>query len=449
MKPGLLEKYGANVPRYTSYPTAVQFSYRITGEVYSDWLETLDAGDPISLYIHVPYCHSLCWYCACHTHITTRYAPLVRYVELLKKEIGLIAGHLGRRAEISHIHWGGGSPNILEPDDFLSLMGVIKKHFKISSGAENAMEIDPRILTREKLSGLIRAGVNRVSLGVQDFNPHVQKAINRIQPFALTRDIVGWLRDAGISGVNFDLMYGLPEQTLEDVLRNVDLAVTLSPDRLSVFGYAHVPWLKPHQKLIDEKRLPAPRERFAMAQAIAARLRGLGYVGIGLDHFAKPDDALARALASGKIRRNFQGYTTDTAPAMIGCGASAIGRLPNGFVQNSPSPRDYSAHILAGRLATCRGVAITPGDRVRWAVIEQLMCRMKVDLGRVCQDHNIPVATFAPEISALAGYEADGLVQRDGNPLEVTNQGKPYLRSVCAVFDQYLGRGAARHSRVV
>lgn len=449
MKPEFLDKFGQNVPRYTSYPTAVQFDDSITTEIYSSWLGTLDNSKPISLYIHVPYCHSLCWYCACHTNITSKKAPLSRYVELLKKEFGLVSTNLGGRPKVTHIHWGGGSPNILSAEDFQGLMGVIKQHFQVQNDAENAMEIDPRILTRENLLGFIKAGINRVSLGVQDFNPHVQKAINRIQPFSLTRDIVGWLREGGIRGVNFDLMYGLPEQTLEDVLHNVDLAATLHPDRLSVFGYAHVPWMKPHQKLIDEYGLSSTQERFAMSEGIANRLLRYGYVQIGLDHFAKPDDPLTYALEKGKLRRNFQGYTTDMATTMIGCGASAIGHFQNGFVQNRSSVKDYARHILAGQLATSRGVAITKADQIRWAVIEKLMCEMKVDLKKVCKDFCVPFETFAPEINALFTFETDGLVQRRGKTLQITDKGRPFIRSVCAVFDQYLKSGNARHSRVV
>lgn len=270
----LLKKYGGNVPRYTSYPTAVQFHGSIGPGTYATWLGEIDLGEPISLYLHIPYCHQLCWYCACHTRITGKYSPVARYVELLKKELELVSKHLKVKPKVSFIHWGGGSPNMLSPGDFQDLMDTISKTFEIPPTVENAMEVDPRSMTREKAAGYVRAGINRVSLGVQDFNPHVQKLINRLQPFEMTQDIVSWLRAAGIKGINFDLMYGLPGQTLEDVIHNVDLAVELNPDRLAVFGYAHVPWMKSHQKLIKEEDLPSAPLRLEMADAISRRLKG-------------------------------------------------------------------------------------------------------------------------------------------------------------------------------
>ncbi|MEE8258796.1 MAG: oxygen-independent coproporphyrinogen III oxidase, partial [Sphingomonadales bacterium] len=335
MNHSLLHKYGGNVPRYTSYPTAAQFHDSITAENYAGWLGEIGAGEAVSLYLHVPYCHKLCWYCACNTNITQKSEVLSRYKDFLLKELDLVARHLKGKPRLAHIHWGGGSPNMLEIDDFQELMAAIKARFQITRATENAMEIDPRLLTREKAFGYVRAGVNRASLGVQDFNPHVQKAINRIQPFAKTKDAVDWLRDAGIRGINFDLIYGLPRQSWKDILFTVDLAVSLQPDRLSVFGYAHVPWMKPHQKLIDEKTLPRSGNRLEMSQGMARRLTQHGYVQIGIDHFAKPVDPLAKANRAGTLRRNFQGYTTDRAATLIGLGASAIGHFKGGFGQNA------------------------------------------------------------------------------------------------------------------
>jgi oxygen-independent coproporphyrinogen-3 oxidase len=449
MNQELLTKYGGNVPRYTSYPTAAQFGDWVTAGDYAAWLGEIDKTEPISLYLHIPYCHKLCWYCACHTNITAKYSPIARYVELLKKEMELVSKHMKVRPRVSFIHWGGGSPNMLSSGDFKDLMVAISKHFRVMKTVENAMEVDPRSMTREKAKGYIKAGINRVSLGVQDFNPHVQKLINRIQPFEMTRDIVGWLRGAGIRGINFDLMYGLPGQSLEDVIRNVDRAVELWPDRLAVFGYAHVPWMKAHQKMIKEEDLPTSKTRLAMADALSKRLIEHGYIQIGLDHYAKPGDSLTRAYLAGRLHRNFQGYTTDDATTLVALGVSSIGQLPKGFVQNTASMKDYAGAIGNGELATARGVYVTREDHWHWAVIEQLMCQMRVDLKKVCQKLDIPASNFLPEIFSLKELENDGLVKHRGTTFEVTKKGRPFIRSIAAVFDQYLQDNTSRHSKVV
>lgn len=441
MDTSLFKKYGGNVPRYTSYPTAVQFGEQVNAGHYAGWLEEIDAGEPISLYLHIPYCHKLCWYCACHTSITTKYSPIGRYVELLKKEIELVSRHLKVKPKVSFIHWGGGSPNMLSPEDFKSLMEAISAHFDILPSCENAMEVDPRSMTREKAKGFVRAGINRVSLGVQDFNPHVQKLINRIQPFEMTRDIVSWLRSAAIKGINFDLMYGLPGQTLKDVIKNADMAMELAPDRLAVFGYAHVPWMKSHMKLIHEEDLPPSPVRLEMAEAISARLKDHGYVQIGLDHFALASDSLAKAYQAGTLKRNFQGYTTDSATTLIALGASSIGRMPGGFVQNTPGMKTYASRITEGELATARGVWVSDDDLRRWNVIQHLMCQHKIE-AKTLKD-------FKSEATILAGFERDGLLERAGSALLITESGHPFVRSVAAVFDQYLQENTSRHSKVV
>jgi len=449
MNKGLLQKYGGNVPRYTSYPTAAQFGDWVTVDHYAKWLGEIGRDEPISLYLHIPYCHKLCWYCACHTNVTNKYTPIARYVGQLKDEMGLVSKHLKVKPKVSFIHWGGGSPNMLSVDDFSDLMKTIREHFEVLETVENAMEVDPRSMTREKAQGYVAAGINRVSLGVQDFNPHVQKLINRIQPFEMTRDIVGWLRGEGIDGINFDLMYGLPGQTLEDVVRNVDRAVELWPDRLAIFGYAHVPWMKSHQKMIEEAALPVSEMRLEMADAISKRLVEHGYVQIGLDHYAKPGDPLTRAYLNGTLHRNFQGYTTDKADTLVALGASAISKLEGGFVQNTASMKDYSSRISAGELATERGVAITEDDKIRWTIIEQLMCQLRVDLEKVRKDFGLPRDYFNPEVFALKGFEKDGLVKHQGSVFKVTRKGHPLIRQVAAVFDGYLQEDTSRHSKAV
>jgi oxygen-independent coproporphyrinogen-3 oxidase len=296
-------------------------------------------------------------------------------------------------------------------------------------------------MTQEKAKGYVKGGINRVSLGVQDFNPHVQKLINRIQPFEMTKDIVGWLRVAGIRGINFDLMYGLPGQTLEDVLNNVDQAVKLTPDRLAVFGYAHVPWMKGHQKLILEEDLPASPFRLQMAEAIARRLIKNGYIQIGLDHFARAEDSLVKAFEKGTLRRNFQGYTTDTASSLIAFGASSIGHLPGGFVQNTPDMKTYSTLIKEGKLATARGVGVLAEDHSRWKIIEHLMCQNRIE---ACTLKEFPF-----EATQLADFKRDGLVEKNGQGLSITESGVPYVRQIAAVFDQYLQKNTTKHSKAI
>jgi oxygen-independent coproporphyrinogen-3 oxidase len=331
---------------------------------------------------------------------------------------------------------------MLAPDDLRRLGERLRERFAITTDAEVAVEIDPRPLAPGTVGALAAIGVTRASLGLQDVNPEVQRAINRWQPSEVTERAVDWLREAGIRGINLDLIYGLPHQTVGRVLRSVEAALALRPDRVALFGYAHVPWMKRHQRLIDEAALPGPTERAAQLEAAAARLGEAGYVAIGLDHFALPEDSLALALREGRLRRNFQGYTTDPAPVLIGLGASAIGSLPQGYVQNAAPLPAYRDAIRAGRLATVRGVALSEEDRLRRAIIERLMCDFAVDL-------NGSAELFADELEALEPLAADGLVSIEDGVVRVEPQGRPLVRTVCAQFDAYLAQGVARHSRAV
>jgi oxygen-independent coproporphyrinogen-3 oxidase len=435
------------VPRYTSYPTAPHFHAGIDAAAYRAWLGAVGDEASLSLYLHVPFCQRLCWYCGCHTKLARRYAPVADYVRLLEAEIGLVAAALPGRPPVRQIHWGGGTPTVLTPQDFARLTEVLHRHFAVDA-AEVAVEIDPRTLTRAMARTLAACGVVRASFGVQDFSPQVQEAINRVQSFEETAAAVDRLRDAGIASVNLDLMYGLPHQAVADVVRTVDLAVRLAPDRLALFGYAHVPWMKKHQRLIEDSALPNGAERFAQAEAAAVRLAAHGYRRIGLDHFARPEDGMAQALAAGRLRRNFQGYSVDEGEVLLGFGASAIGSLPQGYVQNAVPLNLYGEAIESGRLPTARGIALAPEDRLRRAVIERLMCDLAVDLDAVT---GAPGAAgrFAAELAALRGMEAEGLVEIAGPRVTVTEAGRPLVRTVCATFDAYLDRGAARHSRAV
>jgi oxygen-independent coproporphyrinogen-3 oxidase len=368
-------------------------------------------------------------------------------VELLEREIELVARHLPGRMGVTHIHWGGGTPTILSGPDLRRIMGLLERSFGIRSTAEIAVEIDPRTLTLEHVEALATSGLNRASLGVQDFDPKVQKTINRVQSFEQTARVATWLRHAGVTGLNLDLMYGLPYQTTESVLRTVEQALRLDPDRIALFGYAHVPWMKRHQALLPEEAMPDAIGRVEQSTAAAAALIEAGYVQIGIDHFAKPGDPLVLRQREGRLHRNFQGYTTDEATALIGFGTSSIGSLPQGYVQNAPSTVAYREAIMNGRLATVRGVALTDDDRLRRSIIERLMCDFSVDLERLASDDARP--DFESELAALDELARDGLVKRDGLFIEIPEDSRLLVRNVCAAFDRYLESGAARHSRAV
>ena len=442
-------KFDRRVPRYTSYPTAPHFHAGVGEGLYRRWLGELPADRPLSLYLHVPFCPSLCWFCGCHTKVVRRYEPVARYLELVRRELDLVAEALGRRARVVHLHWGGGSPSMLEPGDVVALSRELRARFEIGRDSEFAVEIDPRGLRRESVAALADAGVTRASLGVQDLDPGVQAAVNRVQPFAATAQAVEWLRAAGIRGVNLDLMYGLPRQTPKGLVATVDAVTTLAPDRLALFGYAHVPWMKPHQRLIDDRELPGPPERLAQFEAAAARLEKKGYLAIGLDHFARAHDGLAAAQREGRLRRNFQGYTTDETPALLGVGASAISALPLGYAQSAAPLRAYAEAIGAGRLPTVRGIATDADDRLRWAVIERLMCDLEVELQSLCRLFGPPPRQFAPELEALGELERAGMLEIEGARIRVRASARPFLRIICAVFDHYLSPGPVLHARAL
>ncbi len=445
---------GETVPRYTSYPTAPHFTAAIGGDTYAGWLARLPATATLSLYLHVPYCVELCHYCGCHTKVVRRPEPIENYAQRLVDEVTLLGAAAGGR-DVVHIHWGGGTPSLLGPSQLTRLAERIDRLFRLGPGAEHAIELDPRRVTRDVAATLARIGINRASLGVQDFSPHVQQAIGRLQPFDEVAACVAMLREAGIHRINLDLMYGLPQQTTEDVRRSAALAASLDPSRLALFGYAHVPWFKSNQRLIDEAALPGAAARLDQAEAARETLIERGYEAIGLDHFARAGDDLAVAAQGRRLKRNFQGYTTDEADALIGLGASAIGRLPEGFVQNAPDIAGYSRAVAAGRFATRRGIALSPEDRLRGRVIERIMCDFAVDLDAVAAEHETAsgggatTEAFAIELASLGKLAAAGLVEIAGRRITMTEQGRPFVRLAAAAFDAYLHRGEARHSAAV
>lgn len=450
MRKDLILRHGeARVPRYTSYPTAPQFNASVSEESYRDWLAGVPAGAPVSLYLHVPFCRSMCWYCGCHTKVAARDAPVAAYIDRLLHEIDLVARALPHGVRVERLHWGGGTPTIVGPASFIRMAAYLRRRLNLTRDAEIAIEADPRRLSPDMVDALAGAGVTRVSLGVQTLDPTVQAAINRVVDFGTVLRATELLRRAGITALNIDLMYGLPRQSVVSCADTADLVTALQPDRVAVFGYAHVPWLKSHQRMIQETALPDAAERLDQFAATAERLESAGYEQIGLDHFARPADGLLKALRERRLRRNFQGYTDDSCEHLIGLGASAIGAFPEGYVQNTPSLNEYARHIDAGRLPTARGRRLTRQDMMRRDVIEQIMCYQQVDLAAVAKRYGFGDDIFAPEREALAAFVAEGIVTLEGSVLTLQPDCRLLMRNVAAVFDAYLQPQAQRHSRAV
>lgn len=451
MRADLAAKYDLRVPRYTSYPTAPHFHPGVTGETYRQWLGGIDSKLELSLYLHIAFCAEMCWFCGCHTKITKRYTPVAAYMDALWREVDLVAEALPTRMTARHIHFGGGSPTILKAEDFVRTVAQLRERFLVKPDAEVAVELDPRTADEAYVQAMAGAGVTRASIGVQDLDDKVQQAINRIQPFEVTERVVEWLGKHGVPEVNIDLIYGLPHQTLDGLLATIEKSVRgFRPKRVALFGYAHVPWMKKHQTLIPEEALPDTDLRWRQyEQGCRLLTEGLGYVQIGLDHFAAPDDEMAIALKAKRLHRNFQGYTTDSASTLIGFGASGIGSLPQGYVANEGEVHAYQRSIAEGRLAAVRGVEINDDDRLRREIIERLMCDLEIDLDVVAGRHGADAAQFAPELASLAPLQADGLVEVAGHRIAVTEEGRTLVRAVCAAFDRYLKAGEQRHSKAV
>ena len=445
----LVAKYDGRAPRYTSYPPATQFSARIDAQTYGLWLHDLPVEQAVSLYVHIPFCARLCWYCGCNTRAVNRHEPVGDYVRLLLDEIALLGAALPGRLPVGAIHFGGGTPTILAPADFVALVALLRERFALHAEAEIAVEIDQRHLAPPMIEALREAGVNRASLGVQSFDPDVQRAINRVQGVRQTTAVIAQLREAGIGGINLDLIYGLPRQSTASCIETVERCLEMAPDRFSIFGYAHVPDFKKHQQRIALAELPDGAARHEQAEAMAQRLVAAGYVRIGLDHFARPDDDMAQALGSGQLRRNFQGYTTDGCEALIGFGASAIGRLPQGYVQNEVVTGRYGERIREGGLATVRGYRLSDDDRLRADLIERLMCDLSVDVEAVCARHGADPEQLAPSLARLAPLVQDGMVDQDGTVIRLPERARLLVRKVASAFDAHIDQPARRYSRAV
>lgn len=437
------------LPRYTSYPTAPHFTAAVSAAMHGDWLSSIEPTATASLYLHVPFCRSMCWYCGCHTTVARRDAPIADYLTVLRREIELVADKLAAPLAVRHVHFGGGTPTIMAPEEFGDLVDLLRGRFRIKPDAEIAVEIDPRTLSSPMIAALGRAGVNRASLGVQSFDAAVQRAINRLQSVEQTAMATAALRAAGVRGVNFDLIYGLPHQTVRSCIETVEQCVALRPDRFAVFGYAHVPMFKKHQRKIDEKALPDGVARQGQAEAIAQALAAAGYERIGLDHFALPDDTLARAQAAGLLHRNFQGYTTDRSDVLIGFGASAISRLAQGYVQNEVVLGRHAERVLHGELPTAKGYRMTADDRLRADLIERLMCDFEVDLARICARHRMDPKALVRSAPRLQALVADGIAQFDGDRIRVAEGSRILVRTVASAFDAYLVSSERPHSQAV
>lgn len=445
-----LRRYtSTNVPRYTSYPTAPHFKPSIDADVYTNWLTQSAPDTSTSLYLHVPYCRAICAYCGCFTKASQKDKPILAYGKLLAKEIELVSAQLPSRLPVKHMHWGGGTPSLMPAEGMEAILAAIHAGFDLSAIEEHAIELDPRVVTKDLAKALKSYGVTRVSLGVQDLNAQVQQAIGRIQPLEVVQRAMDALREVDLNAINTDVMYGLPNQSLEDVIRTVTACAALGADRIALFGYAHVPWMKKNQKLIDEAALPSAGARLEQARAAHKALEHLGYVSVGFDHFARPQDPMALAVQEGTLRRNFQGYTTDTAPTMIGFGASSIGRLSQGYAQNVADIGAWSRAIEAGKLAVARGYEMSDEDKLRASIIEDLLTSFTADL-------SVKRAGITPgqrwvnhQLIGLDDLVDDGLCEIMGSVVSVPDSARFLSRLVASRFDGFLEQGKARHSVAV
>ncbi|NTV94043.1 MAG: oxygen-independent coproporphyrinogen III oxidase [Thiobacillus sp.] len=448
----LLEKYSKPGPRYTSYPTAPYFH---EGFTETDWRAELAASqDPargLSLYFHIPFCDTLCYYCGCNMVATGDYSKAYQYLDYLDKEMAQVAALTDPSRQVRQLHFGGGTPTFLRPQDIRRLMGLIRNRFRIAEDAEMGCEVDPRELTREHLVALRETGFNRLSIGVQDLEDKVQKAVNRVQPEGMIKEVYSWARDLGFSSINMDLIVGLPHQTVDSFARTLDKVVAWSPDRLAVFGYAHVPWMKKHQKLIQEKDLPNFATRLDLQQLIHDKLGAAGYVNIGLDHFAKPDDEIVKAQNSKTLWRNFQGYTTHKDCDIYAFGASSISQTPDTYMQNEKNVKKYQELVGAGRLPVERGLRLTRDDQIRRDAITKVMCDLELEKAAFAAAWGIDFDSyFAEALVDLKPLEADGFVTLNDHYVGVTELGRLFLRNIAMCFDAYLKQpteGGPRYSR--
>jgi oxygen-independent coproporphyrinogen-3 oxidase len=445
----LLETEASQLPRYTSYPPANHFNSADLIRLNTKLDEAVQCADSLSVYLHIPFCDRLCWFCGCHTKHTLSYKPVASYVDVLVKDIVRYAGRKAKPSHITKLHLGGGSPSLLKKPELDKIREALDMAFNLDANTEISVELDPSDLRPDSIQNLIEFGLTRASIGVQDFDPEIQVAINRPQSYEITRDVVEQLRKAGVKSVNIDALYGLPGQTTEKLQNTVTKVLSLAPDRISLFGYAHVPWVKPHQKMIDETTLPGQRQRLHDAQLAASMIVDAGYESIGIDHFAKPDDSLARASRDGKLHRNFQGYTDDDAEVLLGFGPSSISSFPDGFAQNQVATGNYTAAVTSGQSTVARGLVLSEVDKLNGWIIERLICDFAVSRVELeCRFADAGREAWA-KATTLATTVHPDLCQISAERFEMLPEARPLVRLIASKFDTWLQASAFQYSKAV
>lgn len=438
----LLKKYDKAGPRYTSYPTAPYFHDGVDDKVFLSHIHQDDdniSNRDLSLYFHIPFCDTLCYFCGCNMMVTRNQSKIEQYVEYLEKEIKLLKSHIRADRKVKQLHWGGGTPTHLSPEQIRRLGNVIHKYFDFHDDAEVGVEIDPRELTRDHMVALSEAGFNRCSMGIQDFDDNVQKAVNRIQPESITRDAVGWARELGFTSINLDLMYGLPHQNRGTYSETIDKVLNMHPDRLAVFNYAHLPNMIKHQQLIKEEWLPSGDQKLELLKLSIEKLNDAGYVYIGMDHFARPDDELTLAMQNGTLYRNFQGYSTHAGINLFAIGITSIGMLSDIYVQNYKKLGDYYKALDNGKLPVMRGVTLNADDQLRREVITELMCNFRLSKAKFEEKYKIRFDTYFDDaLEHLKSLEEDKLIIVENHQLTVTDIGRLLIRNIAMNFDYYL-----------
>ena len=448
----LIRRLDKNGPRYTSYPTADRFVESFGAETYSNWVARREADRPLSLYFHIPFCNTLCFYCACNKVITKDRSLSEKYVQYMIKELAMQAAVLGEGQRVEQLHWGGGTPTFLSDAQMRELMDATRKHFKLVEDGEYSIEIDPRKVSDETIALLAELGFNRISIGVQDFDPQVQKAVNRIQSEEETLRIINAARASGFKSISIDLIYGLPKQTIAGVKATLDKVIAANPDRLSIYNYAHMPTIFMPQRRINEEDLPAPQVKLDILSMAVKTLTDAGYVYIGMDHFAKPDDELAVAQRQRRLHRNFQGYSTHSDCDLVAIGVSSIGKVGPTYSQNFREPDDYYDAIDRNVLPIMRGMELNDDDMVRRAIIQDLMCHFELDKESINTAYQIDFDHyFSTELGELREYEREGLLKLTPQRVGVTPKGRMLIRNICMVFDKYLRtrQEHARYSKVI
>jgi len=428
--------FDAKVPRYTSYPTAPHFAGDVGPEKFVSWIKALPENSQISLYIHVPFCRRLCWFCACRTQGTQSQAPVAAYVKTLLEEIKAFGQILPEGVSLSRLHWGGGTPTLLTPDLMEQVGRAVFDVAPMADDGEFSVEVDPNEIDDARLDMLADLGMNRASIGVQDFDPKIQETIGRLQSYDLTREAAEGLRKRGIESLNADILFGLPHQSRKRMTESVQKLLSLAPDRVALYGYAHVPWMARRQAMIPSDDLPTPEERLDLFETARRLFLWDGYNEIGIDHFAVPSDGLAKAQKAGKLRRNFQGYTDDTAVALVGLGASSISRFPQGFAQNDASTGSYTKAIRAGRFSTSRGHTFSSDDLLRSRLIEALMCDFRIDRTEITETFGLSDAAFDALMAPLVTQFGD-LVEVGEYGVHIPGPARSLTRMMARALDAY------------